>query len=71
MNILWLAPNHKDVDMVKINEYVKDCFDECKKNKVNGKIQFKLCTHRSGLTEKEMEIAKGIILFNGHDYREY
>lgn len=71
MNVLWLTPNHKDVDMIKINEYVKDCFEECKNNKVNGSIPFKLCTHRSGLTKHEMEIAKGIILFNGHTYWEY
>ena len=71
MNVLWLNPNHKDVDMIKINEYVRECYEKYKDNKVNGKTQVKLCVHRSGLTRKEMSIAEGIILFNGHDFWEY
>lgn len=58
------------IDRKKIDEYVTKRFQQDSTNIKNGKIF--ICISQSGtaLTKYEMDIVRGIILVNGHDYYE-
>lgn len=70
-NIPSLCPNHKNIDHEKIIQYVLARFEIDMDNIMHDKIMINLSCKESGLTRDEMEIAKGIILANGHNYSEF
>lgn len=58
----------ESIDRKKIDEYVTNCFSQYSTNIKDGKVLLNIS--RARLTEDEMDIVKGIILANGHNYYE-
>ena len=64
LSVIYFNKDLLEVDIVKVERYV---INMCINNLNNGIIDLEF---GHNLTEKEMRLAKGIIMVNGYDYYE-